>query len=172
MSQSTSVRFSRFEERTVEPRAMKYVRRFGIIVACTFSVFALMSGYRAIVQIYRVDLVSPDTLRVGAPIRVWISTSGRVTSSATLVLVQGTRIDTLARRIVRGNHNRSFRHSLNPFPVRDSLVVVVPASALARYNAGPATLRAIGLGASQWMRVPPPTIRERAVVIVKGSSPE
>ena len=157
-------RFNRFAERTTEPRAMKYARRFGIALACTFAFFAGISGYRAIVQIYRVELRAPDSLRAGSRVDVAITTSGRVIGSATLVLQQGKRIDTLVWHGVRNNHIGTFiSQSLNPFPVHDSVSVVIPREALANFRAGPATLRAIGLGGSQWLRVPPPTIRERRV---------
>ena len=147
---------------------MKYARRFGIGLACTFVFVAGIAGYRAIVQIYRVELQSPDTLRAGSEIQVGITTSGRVTSSATLVLVQGTRIDTLLRRVISDNHIGWFiSQSINPFPVRDSMTVLLTPELLSRFDSGPATLRAIGLGASQWMRVPPPTVRERNVMLVR-----
>jgi hypothetical protein len=146
---------------------MKYARRFGIGLACTFAVFGAIAGYRAIVQIYRVELRSPDTLRAGSRVDVGITTSGRVTSSATLVLVQGKRIDTLRRRVISDNHiGWLLSQSINPFPVRDSMTVLISPEVLARFDTGPATLRAIGLGGSQWMRVPPPTVRERAVVLI------
>jgi hypothetical protein len=168
MTSTTTGRFNRFAERTSEPRAMKYARRFGIALACTFAFFAGISGYRAIVQIYRVDLRAPDSLRAGSRVDVAITTSGRVISSATLVLVQGARVDTLVWHGVRNNHIGTFiSQSLNPFPVHDSVSFVVPETALAGFSPGPATLRAIGLGGSQWMRVPPPTIAERQVVLTR-----
>src|ERR1044072_3297914 len=108
MNSTTTARFNRFAERTPEPRAMKYARRFGIVLACTFVFFAGISGYRAIVQIYRVDLHTPDTLRVGSRIDVAVTTSGRVTSSATLVLIQGARVDTLGWIRITDNHVGSF----------------------------------------------------------------
>jgi hypothetical protein len=147
---------------------MKYARRLGIGLACTFAFFGGIAGYRAIVQIYRVELQAPDTLRAGSEVHVGVTTSGRVTSSATLVLVQGMRVDTLRRRVISDNHIGWFiSQSINPFPVRDSMTVLVSPEVLARFDAGPATLRAIGLGASQWMRVPPPTVRERNVMLVR-----
>jgi hypothetical protein len=147
---------------------MKYARRFGIGLACTFVFFGGIAGYRAIVQIYRVELQAPDTIRAGSEVSVGVTTSGRVTSSATLVLVQGKRVDTLHRRVISDNHIGWFiSQSINPFPVRDSMTVVVSPEVLARFDAGPATLRAIGLGGSQWMRVPPPTVRERNVMLVR-----
>jgi hypothetical protein len=148
---------------------MRYARRFGITLASTFAFLAAISGYRAIVQIYGIDLRAPDSVRAGSRVEVAITTSGRVISSATLVLVQGARMDTLIRHVVRNNHIGTFiSQSLNPFPVHDSLSFVIPAETLSKFAAGPATLRAIGLGGSQWMRVPPPTIHERPVVLVSS----
>jgi hypothetical protein len=147
---------------------MKYARRFGIALACTFAFFAGISGYRAIVQIYRVEVHGPDTLRVGSVLYLDITTSGRVTSSGTLEMVQGTRRDTLGWFRIPDNHVGTFiSQSLNPLPVRDSFPILVSAAILADFDAGPAVLRATGTGAKQWMRLPPPTIRERPVVLLK-----
>ena len=147
---------------------MQYARRFGMALAGTFAFFAAISGYRAIVQIYRVDLQAPDTLRVGSQVALSVTTSGRVIGTATLVIVQGNRLDTLHWHRVRNNHIGTFiSQSLNPFPVHDSVTVSIAAANLAKFEPGPATLRAIGLGGSQWLRVPPPTIRERPVVLVR-----
>lgn len=168
MTHSPSARFGRFAERTTEPRAMKYARRFGIALAATFAFFAAISGYRAIVQIYRVDLQAPDTLRAGSQVALAVTTSGRVIATSTLVLIQGNRLDTLESHGVRNNHIGTFiSQSLNPFPVHDSVMVSIAAADLEKFEPGAATLRAIGLGGSQWLRVPPPTIRERPVVLVR-----
>jgi hypothetical protein len=36
---------------------------------------------------------------------------------------------------------------------------------LARFEPGTATLRATAVGRPQWLRVPPPTVREQPVII-------
>lgn len=147
---------------------MKLVRRFSIALAGTFVFFALIAGYRAIVQIYDIELRAPESLRGGETVGLSITASGRNGVTATIILVQGTRAETLGVHKVRDNHIGWFiSQSINPFPVDDSMSVVVPAAALASFTPRPATLRAIGLGRSQWMRVPPPTIRERTVVIAR-----
>ena len=43
--------------------------------------------------------------------------------------------------------------------------MIATAALLERFRPGPATLRATGLGSSQWLRVPPPEVRERYVEI-------
>lgn len=147
---------------------MKLVRRLSIALACTFVFFALIAGYRAIVQIYDIELRSPPSLRGGETVALSITASGRNGVTATIILVQGARAETLGVHKVRDNHIGWFiSQSINPFPVKDSMSVIVPAIVLASFSPGPATLRAVGLGKSQWLRVPPPTIRERPVVIAR-----
>ena len=46
-----------------------------------------------------------------------------------------------------------------------SLSVTLTPAMLSEFDPGPATLRASAVGRPQWLRVPPPSIREQAVSI-------
>ena len=46
-----------------------------------------------------------------------------------------------------------------------TVVVEIEPQMLAEFDPGPAVLRASAVGRPQWLRVPPPTIREMAVTI-------
>jgi hypothetical protein len=55
---------------------------------------------------------------------------------------------------------------MDPRPWRGSLRVVLGPGALAGFTSGPAQLRATATGRPQWTRLPPPTVRETAVMLV------
>ena len=168
MSRSAAGAFSRFAEQNREAAPTRYVRRLAIAAVAVFAFFAGISGFRAIVQIYRLDLRVPaDTLRSGSTVGLSVVTSARTHSTARLILQQGSREETLGVRRLPGNEVRFAGASLNPLPMRDSLFVPVSSEMLERFQAGPAVLRATAIGASQWLRVPPPTIREQAVILIR-----
>jgi hypothetical protein len=70
----------------------------------------------------------------------------------------------LAVQQVRGNDWASF----DPRPRRASQRVLLTPEQLARFPDGPATVRATATGRPQWLRLPPPTVREAAVEIRRG----
>jgi hypothetical protein len=118
------------------------------------------------VQVRSLDLVVPakeisagDTLRVHAVswARTWVDVD--------LILVQGKRIDTLAWHRIPKNHNAS----IDPRWRRDSMTVVLTQPMLTGYAPGPATIRATALGGPQWLRTPPPLIRETEVHLVPNT---
>jgi hypothetical protein len=124
---------------------------------------ASISGYRAIVQIYRLDIRASDTrLRPGTALGFDLITSGRAESGAQLALIQGTIVETLAVRYLPRNGNASY----DPRPQRGSATVILTAAQLAAFTPGPAIVRATAYGSMQWLRTPPPTVRERRVEIV------
>jgi hypothetical protein len=122
---------------------------------------ALFSGYRAIVQVYDLTIVPLSILAPGDTIKTKVTTSGRAFVDVTLDLRQGTMVDTLGAIRVPGNWDLT----LDPRPHPDSLLVVVTPAMLERFATGPATLRATAVGRAQWLRVPPPTVRDMAIRI-------
>jgi hypothetical protein len=91
--------------------------------------------------------------------------------SKPFLLRQGDRIDTLIVHQL-GTHGVP---SLDPRWQAESDSVVLAADRLARYYDGEATLVATAVGRSQWMRTPPPTVRELRVTLrtldAAGSTP-
>jgi hypothetical protein len=91
--------------------------------------------------------------------------------SKPFLLRQGDRIDTLIVHEL-GTHGVP---SLDPRWQAESDSVVLAADRLARYYDGEATLVATAVGRSQWMRTPPPTVRELRVTLrtldAAGSTP-
>jgi len=147
----------RFEAR---PRWWTLLARLTLVLLCLWVPSALWSGFRAIVQIFRLELApTGGTLRGGSTLRAHVVTSGRTRATVRLELVQGAHAETLGTLALRGNRDGA----LDPRPRRATLTVTLPAATVARFSAGPAVLRAVASGASQWLRTPPPTVREATV---------
>ena len=124
-----------------------------------------VSSYRAWVQIKDLTLqTESDVLRAGTTVRSEIVSWARTESDARIELVQGSRVAMLGEVYVARNHEPVF----DPRPKRDSVVVTLSAATLEGFHDGPAMLRASAVGRPQWLRTPPPTVRERAVVIAQS----
>ena len=131
-----------------------------IFVVVTYVLPGLFSAYRAWVQVRSLELkVQRSEIQSGDTVRVRAVSWARTRVRFDLQLVQGARTRTLAARIIPDNHNAS----IDPRWRRDSIVVVVTEAVLAGYDRGPATLRATAIGGPQWLRTPPPLIRQRSV---------
>ena len=129
----------------------------------------MFSAYRAWVQVRSLDLIVPGTqIHSGDTLRVHTVSWARTYVYVDLMLIQGERADTLADHEIPKNHNAS----IDPRWRRDSIVVVLNSASLAGYHPGLATLRAIAIGGPQWLRTPPPLIREAAVQLVPLAAPE
>jgi hypothetical protein len=167
MTRSATAGFGRFSEASGETTTMRWVRRIVIAIVSVHVTLAAISGYRAIVQVYSLDVrATSDTIRAGARVGLRVTISARTNVHAWLILLQGARAETLGVRLVKDN-GATGDVAYNPFPKRDSMFVTVGPEVLGRFTAGPAVLRAVAVGGPQWMRTPPPTVRERQVVVIK-----
>ena len=123
---------------------------------------ALVSGHRAYYQVRSLELqLAEPVLRSGSVIQTAVAGSGRTTVAVRLELIQGAHSETLAVQHVRGNEWAAF----DPRPQRASQRVVLTPELLARCQAGAAKVRATATGRPQWLRLPPPVVRESAVEI-------
>jgi hypothetical protein len=148
---------------TEEP-SMRVLRWIIAPLLAVFVLLASFSGYRAIVQIYRLDLnVADSVLRPGSALAFHAVSSGRVPADVQMDLVQGSRAETLAVAFIPPNVNKS----LDPRPKHGVASVVLTPEQLARFEPGPAIVRATAYGSMQWLRTPPPKVQERRVEIVK-----
>jgi hypothetical protein len=121
-----------------------------------------MSSYRAYVQIKSFDLAVPDTvLGDGGRIDTHVVSWGRTFVQLRIELIQGPRVDTLAVKEVPRNWDPVFDFR----PSQDSLTATLTPRVLARFQPGPALVRAAARGSMQWLREPPPQVRERSVLI-------
>lgn len=131
-----------------------------VFVLVTYVAPGLFSAYRAWVQVRSLELNAPRSeIRSGDTVRVRAVSWARTRVRFDLQLVQGERARTLAARVIPDNHNPS----IDPRWRRDSIVVVLTPALLEEYDRGPATLRATAIGGPQWLRTPPPLIRQRRV---------
>ena len=83
--------------------------------------------------------------------------------AARLELVQGSHVEALRRITV--SENKSFFY--DPRPQRATIGVTVTPEVLSHFEEGPALLRAVGEGRSQFVRVPPPKISTAAIRITR-----
>ena len=141
------------------PRLRKFIGAYLVV----HTVLALWSGYRAWVQVFDLQLVTPPSLATGVTVRADALISARTHVLVWLELRQGTRVDTLSALTIPGNWDGGY----DPRPRRGSLRVFLGPHALDAFAPGPAQLRATALGRSQWLRTPPPTVRETTVIIVR-----
>jgi hypothetical protein len=153
---------------TPSPFAESRASRLGKRAVLWFILLQLpvgaLSSYRAWVQIKGLTLsTTSETLAPGVVVRSDLASWARTESDARIELVQGPRVAMLGEVYLPRNHEPVF----DPRPQHGSVVVKLDSAMLADFSAGPATLRASAVGRPQWLRVPPPTIREQRVSIAK-----
>jgi hypothetical protein len=147
---------------TREARPIVLMKRAVLVVLALCFVTALASGYRAYYQVLGLELrLAEPTVRGGSVVQVEVVGSGRTTIDVRVELIQGSHSETLGVHRVPGNEWASF----DPRPRRASPRVVLTPEQLARFADGAAVVRATATGRRQWMRLPPPTVREVAVEI-------
>lgn len=147
-----------------EAPSMRVLRWIILPLLAVHVTLATISGYRAIVQIYRLDIRASDArLRPGSTVGFDLVSSGRVESDAQLELIQGSIAETLAVKYLPRNVNASY----DPRPQRGSVTVILTAAQLSALVPGPAIIRATAYGGMQWLRTPPPKVQERGVEIAR-----
>ena len=158
-ARASAARVATFQESS---RSLRVLFWIVLPFAVAHVVLATISGYRAIVQVYSVQLTTDaPTLRPGTTVSVAVATSGRTTIDGVLELIQSARVETVAVFRVRDHTNASY----DPRTIHAERRVTLTSEQLARFHPGPARLRAIANGRSQWLRVPPPVIREQTIQI-------
>ena len=153
---------------TPSPFAESRVSRLGKRAVLWFILLQLpigaLSSYRAWVQIKELTLTTTSpTLSPGVVVQSNLVSWARVESDARIEIVQGNRVAMLGEVYLPRNHEPVF----DPRPKSGSVAVTIEPQMLAAFDPGPAVLRASAVGRPQWLRVPPPTIRELAVIISK-----
>jgi hypothetical protein len=145
-----------------EPMSMVALRWITVAVVVPFAIFGGFSGYRAWVQVKSVALrLSDRDLHPGDVVEVDGVSWARTTVTVRLVLQQGALAETLAVHRIPSNHVAS----LDPRTRSVHLMVPIERELLARFRPGDAVLRAHAIGGPQWLRTPPPKMREVGVRI-------
>ena len=133
----------------------KILKRICIAVAVVHFSLAAASGYRAVVQIYSVDLETPKVLAAGTQMHARVSTAGRTYVDTRVEIVQGSTVERIATYQVP--QNDSFFYDFRT--KRAAFDVTVPPDIMSRFKPGPAKVRLIAEGRMQWVHVPPPKIQ-------------
>jgi hypothetical protein len=145
-----------------ESRLMVVLRRVVVPLVAVQVVLATWSGYRAIVQVFSLNLrVAEPVVHSGSTVHFDVVTSGRVWVTVTAEMIQGTHAETLAVESVPSTRNPS----QDPRTRQASQSIVLSPEVLARFASGPALVRVTALGRPQWLRTPPPTVRQATVTI-------
>jgi hypothetical protein len=105
-------------------------------------------------------------LAPGVVVRSQLVSWARTESDARIEIVQNGDTAMLGEVFVPRNREPVF----DPRPRRGAVVVLLTPELLSRFQNGPAILRASAMGRPQWLRTPPPTIREQPVTIARPSS--
>jgi hypothetical protein len=146
--------------RDARPVALLKKAALAFVVLCLVA--AVASGYRAYVQVYSLELhVDEPVLRGGSVVRAGVVASGRTTVDVRVELIRGARSETILLHRLPGNNWAAF----DPRPRRAAPSVALPPELLARFGEGAALLRATATGRPQWLRLPPPLVREAVVEI-------
>jgi hypothetical protein len=150
-----------FRSRTQDP--LHWLRKGIIAFVSVWAIIALISGHRAIWQVQKLELHVPEgTLRPGSLVAVETRSSGRVHVRVVLELVQGARSETLAMQRIEGSHP-----TFDPRWRRGEISHILTSETLQAFQPGAAIVRVTAHGASQWLRTPPPEVRERPVRLIR-----
>src|SRR5436190_740663 len=127
-----------------ESRVVFWVRRVLITAACIHMMFFCWSIFRRLRQVLRIAVTtSSSVLRPGSTVSYDVITSGEVQNRILLELIQGSHAETLLEQ--RGAVNGVSAY--DPRVFRYTPTVTITPALLARFSAGPATLRLTGFGA-------------------------
>ena len=140
-----------------ESRVVLWVRRALIAVVCVHSVLFCWSIYRRIWQVLRIEArMSSPVLTPGSTVGFDVVTSGETNNVIRLDLVQGEHREILIEQRARTNAFSAY----DPRVFRYTPMVSITPELLARFQAGPATLRVTGFGGQKLLRTPPARVRE------------
>lgn len=134
--------------------ALRWICVFGL---GAYLLIGMIATYRAWFQVRSLNLVAPDSvLRTGSPIRTDVVSYARTPVDVTVELIQNTHVETVAVQHVPDNEWAFF----DPRNQRASQTTILSADIVNRFQPGPIQVRAKAVGRPQWMRLPPPIVRE------------
>ena len=140
---------------------MRLFQRLLLLPLLPLVTLGPIAAHRAYYQVRALELDVPRRLTPGSSIQAMAVSSGRVAVRVVVELVQGDHSETLAESRVPANRWRLW----DPRSVDYSLSLIVSGERLTRFTSGAAIVRAVGHGAPQWLRVPPPVVREVQVTL-------
>lgn len=146
-----------------EARPMVWLKRLFALVIVALLAIGMVSSHRAYVQVRSLELSAPGLLVEGSVVETAVVTSGRTMCDVEVYLVQGSNSERLLRLHVPGNELGFF----DPRTQHASESVTLTRETLSKFQSGSARVRSVATGRPQWMRLPPPTVREIEVEIKK-----
>jgi hypothetical protein len=144
---------------------IRWLKLVFVAVVVALLAIGMVSAHRAYFQIRDLEVDAPDLLTEGSVVRTSVVSSGRTACDVVVELIQGAHSETLLKLHNNGNELGFF----DPRAQHDSSSVTLTKETLSSFQPGTARLRAVAIGRHQWFRLPPPTVRELDVVIVKRS---
>ena len=141
---------------------MRVVKRGIQVVIAVLVPLALASGYRAYFQVHSLELRLPaGTVNAGTKVETDVVSYGRSHVDVVVEIEQDGHRETIASQLVPGNR----LGAIDPRWHGASQSIVLTPDMLEKFHAGPAVIRATATGRPQWLRVPPPLVRERRVTV-------
>jgi len=139
-----------------DARPIVWLKRVFVVVIVVLVVIGIVSSHRAYFQVRSLELSAPKSLSIGSVVEAAVVGSGRTMVDVDVDLIQGPRITRLFNLHLSGNELAFF----DPRTQHASGRFVLTLETFASFQTGPARLRSVATGRPQWMRLPPPTIRE------------
>ena len=157
------------------PLVFVLLKRLCLVVLSAYLVIGLISAYRAWYQVKSLDLRLQGSGSVSVPndpraesvtdvangsvFEADLVSYARTHIDVRMELVQGTNSETLAFGTLPGNQWGFW----DPRTRQRSFKTVLTDEVLNHFQPGRAKLRATAIGRHQWMRLPPPVVREITV---------
>jgi len=137
-------------------------KRVVLAVVAVHLIVGAVSSYRAWFQVHSVEITTSDKIiHEGSTVQTSVVTYGRTPVDVTLDLIQDGRVVTLDQQRVHPNQFGFY----DPRTQSLSFACVLKPEHIVGFYNGPAILRATAIGRHQWMRLPPPFVRELPVLI-------
>ena len=144
-----------------DTRAFAWVKRACAIVVSVYLVIGMIAAYRALVQVHRLEVQSPEVLQPGSEVSATVVSYARVPLEIRIELVQGEHYEIIAVQRVPNNE----WSLLDPRTQTASLTAILSADILERFAEGKAIVRATVDRRQQLGRHAPPVIQEQVVNI-------
>jgi hypothetical protein len=145
---------------TKDALVIAILKRVFLLALGCYLVIGLISAYRAWYQVKSLELKASDAiLRSGSVVETNLVSYARTPIDVRVELIQGSHSETVAVQRLPGNDWGFF----DPRTRSAEQKVMVTQDVLNRFQLGKAQLRATAIGRHQWMRLPPPVLRELVV---------
>lgn len=142
-----------------------WLKRVFVAVIVALLTIGMISAHRAYFQIRSLELNAPSQLTEGSVVQTSVISSGRTACDVYVELIQGTNSERVLRLHLNGNELGFF----DPRTQHGSNSVTLTPEIFSTFQSGTARLRSVATGRHQWFRLPPPTVSELDVVILKQS---